>query len=42
MADSITLDDVYGLFRVFQAKADQRLQQLEQLQAQLSQAANAT
>lgn len=47
MADPITLEDIYGLFRVSQAEADrraaeadQRLQQLEQLQAQLSQDAD--
>ena len=47
MANPITLDDIYGLFRASQAEADrraaeadQRLQQLEQLQAQLSQEAD--
>lgn len=47
MADPITLDDIYGLFRASQAEADrrsaeadQRLQQLEQLQTRLSQEAD--
>lgn len=47
MAAPVTLDDIYGLFRASQAEADrraaeadQRLQQLEQLQAQLSQDAD--
>lgn len=47
MANPITLDDIYGLFRVSQAEADRRaaeadlrLQHLEQLQAQLGQEAD--
>lgn len=47
MATPITLDDIYGLFRASQAEADHRaaeadlrFQQLEQLQAQLSQDAD--